>query len=174
MLEPEWALFDRCLERNGEKQIRQRDHRNAEGGRGNEMTALDSESQRKQKQTHAQRESETLIKRHGERGDRGNPDRMGQILPREVCERFAPPRMKRERKAEKDEQACEQLGHHPSAGKGKRAHREIAAQSEYQKPEDDKYAADDVIGTNDQACVLSRMTSARSLAPARRCPRRRN
>jgi hypothetical protein len=31
-----------------------------------------------------------------------------------------------------------------------------------------------VIGTNDQACVLSRMTSARSLAPARRCPRRRN
>ena len=81
MLEPEWALFDRCLERNGEKQIRQRDHRNAEGGRGNEMTALDSESQRKQKQTHAQRESETLIERHGERGDRGNPDRMRQILP---------------------------------------------------------------------------------------------
>jgi hypothetical protein len=45
------------------------------------MTALDSESQRKQKQTHAQRESETLIERHGERGDRGNPDRMRQILP---------------------------------------------------------------------------------------------
>jgi hypothetical protein len=174
MLEPEWALLDRCLERNGEKQIGQGNNRNAESGRGNGMTALDSESQRKQKQAHAQRESETLIERHGERGDRGNPDRMRQILPREVCERFAPPRMKRERKTKQDEQACQQLGHHPRAGKGKRAHREIAAQSEYQKPEDDKYAADDVIGTNDQACVLSRMTSARSLAPARRCPRLRN
>ena len=81
MLEPEWALLDRCLERNSEKQIRQGDNRSAEGGRGNGMTALDSEGQRKQKQAHAQRESEALIERHGERGDRGDLDRMRQILP---------------------------------------------------------------------------------------------
>src|SRR5215470_929648 len=65
MLESEHAALERRLERDGEQQVSQRDHADAEGGGTKRAAALGAEGQREQKQRHREYEAQRLVKRDG-------------------------------------------------------------------------------------------------------------